>query len=86
MEKMLRFNEDGTITNLMTPEEEDALMERIIRRNAYEDGVKKGMKMASKDTIKNTAISMIERNYPLKDISEITKLSIKELKKLQKEK
>ena len=85
-EKMLKFNEDGTITNLMTPEEEDALMERIIRRNAYEDGVKKGMKMASKDTIKNTAISMIERNYPLKDISEITKLSIKELKKLQKEK
>ena len=82
MEKMLRFNEDGTITNLMTPEEEDALMERIIRRNAYEDGVKKGVKNGTK----GIAISMIEKNYPLKDISEITKLSIKELKKLQKEK
>ena len=74
MKKMLRFNEDGTITNLMTPEEENALMERIIRRNAYEDGVK------------TTAISMIEKNYPLKDISEITKLSIKELKELKNNK
>ena len=81
-EKMLRFNEDGTITNLMTPEEENALMERIIRRNAYEDGVKKGVKTGTK----GIAISMIEKNYPLKDISEITKLSIKELKELENNK
>ncbi len=73
-EKMFRFNEDGTITNLMTPEDERVLMEGIIERNAYEDG--------AKDTIKKTAISMIKKNYPLKDIAEITKLSIKELKKL----
>ena len=74
MKKMLRFNEDGTITNLMTPEEEDALMERIIRRNAYEDG--------AKDTTRNTAISMIKDKVPLKKIARYTKLSIKEIKKL----
>ncbi len=85
-EKMLRFNEDGTITNLMTPKEENALMERIIKKNAYQDGLKKGMKAGTKDTIRNTAISMIEKNYPLEDISEITKLSIKELEKLKNNK
>ena len=73
-EKMLRFNEDGTITNLMTPEEEDALMERIIRRNAYEDGVK------------TTAISMIKDKVPLTKIAQYTKLSIKELKELKNNK
>ena len=78
MEKMLRFNEDGTITNLMTPEEENALMERIIRRNAYEDGVKKGVKTGTKDI----AISMIKEKIPLEIISKVTKLSVKELKKL----
>ncbi len=75
---MLRFNEDGTITNLMTPEEENALMERIIRRNAYEDG--------AKNTTRNTAISMIKEKIPLEIISKVTKLSIKDLKKLKNNK
>ena len=79
---MLRYNEDGAITNLMTPKEENALMERIIKKNAYQDGLKKGMKMASKDTIRNTAISMINDNVPLEKIAQYTKLSIKELEKL----
>ncbi len=74
-EKMLRFNEDGTITNLMTPKEENALMERIIKKNAYQDG--------AKDTIRNTAISMINDNVPLEKIAQYTKLSIKELEKLK---
>ena len=69
-EKMIRFNEDGTISNVLTPEEDEAFVRALREREAYKNGVK------------NTAISMIKKNYPLKDIAEITKLSIKELKKL----
>ncbi len=73
---MFRFNEDGTITNLMTPEDERVLMEGIIERNAYEDG--------AKDNAKNIAISMIKENIPLETISKVTKISLKELRKLNK--
>ncbi len=78
MEKMLRYNEDGAITNLMTPKEENALMERIIKKNAYQDGLKKGMKTGTKDI----AISMMKEGIPIETISKVTKLSIKELEKL----
>ncbi len=69
---MIRFNEDGTITNVLTPEEDEAFVRALREQEAYDNG------------IKATAISMIKKKYPLKDIVEITKLDIKELKKLKK--
>ncbi len=69
-EKMIRFNEDGTITNVLTPEEDEEFVMELRRQEAYDNGVK------------NTAISMIKEKIPLKTVSKVTKINIKELKKL----
>ncbi len=71
---MIRFNEDGTITNVLTPEEDEAFVRALRDEEAYNNG--------AKENARKNAISMIKKNYPLKDIAEITKLSIKDLKKL----
>ena len=71
-EKMIRFNEDGTISNVLTPEEDEAFVRALREREAYKNGVK------------NTAISMLKDKVPLAKIAQYTNLSIKELKKLKK--
>ncbi len=69
-DKMIRFNEDGTITNVLTPEEDEELMRALRDEEAYNNGVK------------DTAISMVKDKVPLKKVAQYTKLSIKDLKKL----
>ena len=81
-EKMIRFNEDGTITNVLTPEEDEEFVMELRRREAYDNGHEVGIKEGIENNARSNAISMIKKNYPLKDIAEITKLSIKEIKKL----
>ncbi len=73
-EKMIRFNEDGTITNVLTPEEDEEFVMELRRQEAYDNG--------AKDTMRSNAISMIKEKIPLKIVSKVTKISIKELKKL----
>ena len=68
---MMRFNEDGTITNVLTPEEDEEFVMELRKQEAYKDGVK------------TTAISMIEDKVPLTKIAQYTKLSIKELRELK---
>ena len=71
---MIRFNEDGTITNVLTPEEDEEFVMELRRQEAYDNG--------AKDTTRSNAISMIKEKIPLKIVSKVTKISIKELKKL----
>ena len=68
---MLHLNEDGTITNTMTAEEDDEMVTELRRRYAYEEGVK------------DTALSMIKERIPLKTISRVTKISLEDLKQLK---
>ncbi len=76
--KMIRFNEDGTITNVLTPEEDEAFVRALREQEAFDNGHEIG----AKETARKNAISMLKDKVPLKKVAQYTKLSIKELKKL----
>lgn len=75
---MERLNDDKTVINFLTDEEETRLKIEAYMREGYENGVKAG----EKETKLDLAKKMIAKKIKLEDISEMTGLSIDELKKL----
>lgn len=77
-ENVERLNDDKTVINFLTDEEETRLKIEAYMREGYENGVEAG----EKETKLDLAKKMIAKKIKLEDISEITGLSIDELKKL----
>ena len=50
-----------------------------------EQGLNEGRELSRVENIKETVIAMLKKNYPIEDISDITKLSIEEISNLKKE-
>lgn len=77
-ENVERLNDDKTVINFLTDEEETRLKIEAYMREGYENGVEAG----EKETKLDLAKKMIVKKMKLEDISEITGLSTDELKKL----
>ena len=77
-ENVERLNDDKTVINFLTDKEETRLKIEAYTREGYENGVEAG----EKETKLDLAKKMIAKKMKLEDISEITGLSIDELKKL----
>lgn len=77
-ENVERLNDDKTVINFLTDEEETRLKIEAYMREGYENGVEVGEKEAKLDLAKK----MIAKKMKLEDISEITGLSTDELQKL----
>ncbi len=79
-DKMLVLNDNGTFTRLISREAEMKIMENI---RGERKGIKIGEKQGKKEEQYNIAKEMLKRNMKLQDIIDITKLSKKELEKIQ---
>ena len=77
-ENVDKLNDDKTVIDFLTKEEE----EEVIKNSYYDDGLKQGKELGQMEEKKDLAKKMILKKIDLKDISDITGLSIKELQEL----
>ena len=77
-ENVDKLNDDKTVIDFLTKEEED----EVIKNSYYDDGLKQGKELGQMEEKKDLAKKMILKKIDLKDISDITGLSIKELQEL----
>jgi len=79
------------IMKTISPESKDVFEEYRIRlieqgiEQGIEKGIEKGMEKGIEQSLKETAVNMITKGYSDEQIKEITKLSIKRIKILRKE-
>ena len=59
----------------------DVIFDGNEKEEAFEDGVERGVEQKAIDVAK----AMFQKNYDIKDICEITKLSLDEVEKLKEE-
>ena len=94
MSELEKFNEYERLTRGLPTEEEDRIkVENTLKLNAYEEGfeqgikdglekgIKKGIKKGTSENTKKIALKMIKSGYDLEEISNLTNLSLEELKK-----
>ena len=78
MSELEKFNEYERLTRGLPTEEEDRIkVENTLKLNAYEEGLEKG----TSENTKKIALKMIKSGYDLEEISNLTNLSLEELKK-----
>ena len=92
------LNEDSEFVKFMSEEDEDKYFINSWRTEGREEGIKEGIKEGiSKGTKEGIALgvaqekiaivkSMLEKNYDIKEISDITGLSIDEINKIKNDK
>ena len=89
IERVFELNEDGTITRLVSYEDEQKWLIKRGKELAKQAGIKEGKEVGIKEGIKenqiNTARELLKRDMSIHDIIEITKLSEEEIIKIQKE-
>ena len=82
------LNDNSTVINFLTKEEEERIQKEAYMREGYENGIetgeKNGIKIGRKEERLALAKKMINKNININDIAEITNLSLEELQKLQK--
>ena len=66
----------------LTPEEDKMMLQRAREEEAFNKGFEQGLKQCNE--MKQIVINMLNKNYSLKEISEITGLSIDNFKKYNK--
>ena len=69
-----KLNNDNNFYQWMTDEEDRKMMENSVKKEGIEEGIEK--------TQKDIARNMKKKNYSIKDIAEITGLSIDEIEKI----
>ena len=75
-------NNDPEFQKYMSEEEDKRKIQNSLLSEAKEEGIEQGYTSGINDGIKQTAKNMLKRNMSIEDISEITGLSIEEIKKL----
>ena len=75
-------NDDPEFQKYMSEEEDKKKIQNSLLSEAKEEGIEQGYTSGINDGIKQTAKNMLKRNMSIEDISEITDLSIEEIKKL----
>ena len=75
-------NNDPEFQKYMSEEEDKKKIQNSLLSEAKEEGIEQGYTSGINDGIKQTAKNMLKRNMSIEDISEITDLSIEEIKKL----
>ena len=75
-------NDDPEFQKYMSEEEDKKKIQNSLLSEAKEEGIEQGYTSGINDGIKQTAKNMLKRNMSIEDISEITGLSIEEIKKL----
>ena len=63
----------------LTPEEDEMMLQRAREEESYNKGIEQGIEKNTEQTV----INMLKKNYSLEEISELTELSIDNLKKIQ---
>ena len=90
-EKVFRYNEDGTITRMISIEEENKLMQEARERIAREKGERKGISIGKKEGIKegeargiHKIIKNLLKYMEVEEIHRITNVSIEEIEEIKK--
>ena len=76
-------NDDPEFQKYMSEEEDKKKIQNSLLSEAKEEGIEQGYASGINDGIKQTAKNMLNKNMPIEDISEITGLSINEIKGLK---
>ena len=83
MEKIVRetkyLNEDSDFIKFMSVEEEDRLYINTWKAQGKREGKALGIEQKTKEIVK----SMLEKNYEIKEICNITGMSIEEIEKIK---
>lgn len=86
VEKLMKLKNNERFVWGLTPEEDELMLQRAreeeISIESYNKGIEKGIEKSTEQT----AINMINKNYSLKEINEITGLSIDNLKEIKQKK
>ena len=86
VEKLMKLNNNERFVWDLTPEEDEMMLQRAreeeIRIESYNKGIEQGIEKSTEQT----AINMIKKNYSLEEISELTGLSIDNLKSIKQKK
>ncbi len=81
---MFKLNEDGTITRLVSYEDEQKWLIKRGKELAKKEGIQEGIKEGIKETQINTVKELLkESSLSTKTIAKITKLSEEEIIKIQ---
>ena len=82
-----KINEDETIWPFISPEEDEIKIRNsnieIGRREGLEEGIEKGIQKGIEKGIIISAKKMLEKNYDINSISEITGLRVEEINNLK---
>ena len=81
-ENVDKLNDDETVIDFLTKEEEDEVIKNSYYDDGLEAGLKQGKELGQMEEKIDLAKKMILKKIDLKDISDITGLSIKELQEL----
>ena len=81
-ENVDKLNDDKTVIDFLTKEEEDEIIKNSYYDDGLEAGLKQGKEFGQMEEKIDLAKKMILKKIDLKDISDITGLSIKELQEL----
>ena len=76
-------NNDPEFQKYMSEEEDKRKIQNSLLSEAKEEGIEQGYTSGINDGIKQTAKNMLKKNMSIEDISEITGLSIDEIKSLK---
>lgn len=82
-ENVDKLNDNKQVIHFLTEEEEEEIIKNSYYDDGLEAGIAKGEKQGQMEEKNNLAKKMISKKMNLEDISDITGLSIKELKTLK---
>ena len=82
-ENVDKLNDNEQVIHFLTEEEEEEIIKNSYYDDGLEAGIAKGEKQGQMEEKNNLAKKMISKKMNLEDISDITGLSIKELKTLK---
>jgi predicted transposase/invertase (TIGR01784 family) len=85
MNELNRVNQDPEFREYMTQEEDEAKIRNTEINAALKKGIEQGIEQGKKENQIEFIKELAKRNMELKDISDITKLSIEEVKKILKD-
>ena len=81
-DKLTDLNEQETFQSAMTYEEDQKLILNTEKKISYEEGVESGIEQGIKEEKIEIAKNMLSKGMDIGDISEVTGLSIEEIRKL----
>ena len=88
VDKLKRLNKEDVFIYDITPEEEEKYIQNteknIARREGLKEGLEKGLAEGQKVEKESIAKKLLEANYPIDGILEVTGLSKEEIEKLKK--